>query len=531
MAFTSSSATGLAEALVLREAVAARTRKDHVVEQGNTDDCPCGAKLPRQLGIGVTRIGQATWMIMDNDRRVGSFAHQGPEYVARAGVHLVDASHTGDEMDDHTMKRVEPEHVQLFLLESNEAPSKTTVDVRGAADGRAANERLIDGAPSQLERGLESAGSQHAEPGRASELGNSGLCHPHRATDFSQDLLSAHDGVAASNETGDQLSVGQRGSANGVHTQQRSGRAAGSESVHHASRSARSMPRARRRSVKDLRATRQLEWPAAGRRCPAIGRVPPRIGLAVALVLIAAMSAVPDRRAPARAQTSVPPQLVLVPAGPFRMGGGEETDEQPGHVVTVAAFFLDRDEVTRSEYQRCVTAGACRAPTGDTAAPEVPVTGVSWFDARDFCRFAGKRLPTEAEWEKAARTSDGRIYPWGNELSCGRANFGNYQGEGRCPENPGRPVAVGSYPSGNSAYGVRDMAGNVWEWVADHYDPHYYRRSPASNPRGPSRGEKRVLRGGACCSMFGTPRAGNRLAFPPWYRDIDIGFRCARDAS
>jgi formylglycine-generating enzyme required for sulfatase activity len=228
---------------------------------------------------------------------------------------------------------------------------------------------------------------------------------------------------------------------------------------------------------------------------------------------------------------AAPPDMVTVPAGPFTMGGSDEADERPAHRVYVSAFSIDRDEVTRADYARCVRAGACAAPDGataDDARSTLPVTGVGWRDADAYCRHAGKRLPSEAEWEKAARGSDGRVYPWGNDPSCAQANFGNFEGEGRCPANPGRPVAVGSFP-GASPYGARDLAGNVWEWVADFYDPGYYRQTAhgARDPKGPPHGTRRVVRGGACCSMFGLPRAANRLAFPEEYRDIDIGFRCA----
>jgi len=206
------------------------------------------------------------------------------------------------------------------------------------------------------------------------------------------------------------------------------------------------------------------------------------------------------------------------------MGGGEEADERPAHRVTLASFAIDRDEVTRGEYAECVHAGACEAALGADAALRLPVTGVRWTDADAYCRFAHKRLPTEAEWERAARGSDGRIYPWGNQPDCAAGNWGNYDGEGRCPGNPGRPVAVGSYGGE-----LHDLGGNVWEWVADWYDPAYYRRSPARSPSGPKKGTRRVVRGGACCSMLGLPRASNRVAFPPDYRDDDLGFRCASD--
>jgi formylglycine-generating enzyme required for sulfatase activity len=218
--------------------------------------------------------------------------------------------------------------------------------------------------------------------------------------------------------------------------------------------------------------------------------------------------------------------LVRITAGPFTMGGGDEPDELPRHRVTLSAFSIDRDEVTRSDYAHCVAAGPCKAATGaraGDASSRLPVTGVSWLDADAYCRFAGKRLPTEAEWERAARGSDGRRYPWGDAPDCARANFGNYNGEGRCPENPGRPVEVGRYGGE-----IHDLAGNVWEWVADWYEASYYRHSPSRNPVGPATGKKRVVKGGACCSMFGLPRASNRLAFPPDYRDDDLGFRCAK---
>jgi formylglycine-generating enzyme required for sulfatase activity len=220
--------------------------------------------------------------------------------------------------------------------------------------------------------------------------------------------------------------------------------------------------------------------------------------------------------------------MVRILSGSFVMGGGPEADEQPRRMVRLSAFSIDADEVTRAEYAACVSAGACKPATGATpadAASRLPVTGVSWTDADAYCRWAHKRLPTEAEWERAARGTDGRTYPWGEEVDCARANFGNYQGEGRCPKNPGRPVEVGSYDPKSA---LHDLAGNVWEWVADWYDPRYYAHGPATDPPGPRKGERRVVRGGACCSMFGLPRASNRNAFPPDYRDDDLGFRCAR---
>jgi sulfatase modifying factor 1 len=221
--------------------------------------------------------------------------------------------------------------------------------------------------------------------------------------------------------------------------------------------------------------------------------------------------------------------MARVAGGAFVMGGGDELDEQPRRKVTISTYYIDVDEVTRAEYAACVRVGACRARAGaaaesDETRSRLPVTGVSWIDAAAYCKFAGKRLPTEAEWERAARGSDGNVYPWGNDFDCAKGNFGNFEGEGRCPKNPGAPVEVGRYGGA-----IHDLAGNVWEWVADWYDARYYHHAPARDPRGPSRGERRVVKGGACCSMFGLPRASNRLAFPPNYRDDDLGFRCAKD--
>lgn len=222
--------------------------------------------------------------------------------------------------------------------------------------------------------------------------------------------------------------------------------------------------------------------------------------------------------------------MVRILGGPFVMGDAAEADEQPRRTVVVATFDLDADEVTRAEYARCVQAGACRPsslPRSDDTTSKLPITGVSWGDADAYCRYVHKRLPTEAEWERAARGTDGRQYPWGDEPDCARGNFGNYDGEGRCPQNPGHPVEVGSF-HGDGGGELHDLAGNVWEWVADWYAADYYRRAPSANPKGPRRGERRVVRGGACCSMLGLPRAANRLSFPPDYRDDDLGFRCAR---
>jgi formylglycine-generating enzyme required for sulfatase activity len=218
--------------------------------------------------------------------------------------------------------------------------------------------------------------------------------------------------------------------------------------------------------------------------------------------------------APARAGR-LRPDRIAIPAGPFIRGSVRAIDERPVETKRLPAFRIDRTEVTRGMYARCVAAHRCPAPdvADDLAVdPELPMTNVSWNDARTFCSFAGGRLPSEDEWEKAARGPDGREFPWGAEVSCARANWGNFAGEGPCrTENPGHPIAVGSRPAGASPYGVQDLAGNVWEWVAT-----AYRDEPG----------RRMVRGGSCCSYFVEPRAANRNGWAPEHKDADLGFRC-----
>jgi eukaryotic-like serine/threonine-protein kinase len=207
------------------------------------------------------------------------------------------------------------------------------------------------------------------------------------------------------------------------------------------------------------------------------------------------------------------PDRVLVPAGPFTRGSTRALDERPIETKKLRSFRIDRTEITRAMYARCVAARRCKAPPVDLKEEQdLPVTHVSWHDARAYCAYAGGRLPTEDEWEKAARGTDAREFPWGPALDCSRANWGNFDGEGPCAgANPGRPVPVGRYPSGASPYGILDLGGNVWEWVASPYDDEPGRR---------------LVRGGSCCSYFVEPRAANRNAWAPDHRDADLGFRC-----
>ena len=220
--------------------------------------------------------------------------------------------------------------------------------------------------------------------------------------------------------------------------------------------------------------------------------------------------------------------MVLVPEGLFVMGwDAGEPDEQPPHQVFLSAYYIDQFEVTIGLYRRCVEADACEEPayapncSWDKEIEDThPINCVNRQHALDYCAWAGLRLPTEAEWEKAARGTDGRIYPWGYELEGDEANFRFIAGA---------TEPVGSRPAGVSPYGAHDMAGNVWEWVSDWYGDTYYAESPRDNPQGPLRGEFGVLRGGSWWFEKESLPAANREAYLPQLTDIDIGFRCARD--
>lgn len=210
----------------------------------------------------------------------------------------------------------------------------------------------------------------------------------------------------------------------------------------------------------------------------------------------------PERTAPVAGDTWTRPKdgavMRYVPAGEFLMGSTEDDDdaiedEKPRHTVDLDAFWIDKHEVTNAQYRQCVEAGECgEAGCWDDDlynAPDQPVVCVTWDDAAAYATWVGGRLPTEAEWEKAARGTEGRIYPWGDSApDCTRANHADCTGS---------PTAVGSFPEGASPYGVLDMAGNVWEWVADWYGSDYYAHSPTRNPPGPDSGGFRVLRGGS----------------------------------
>jgi formylglycine-generating enzyme required for sulfatase activity len=243
--------------------------------------------------------------------------------------------------------------------------------------------------------------------------------------------------------------------------------------------------------------------------------------------------------------------MVYVPEGSFSMGKTSDqavtecrnffddcqqswfADEQPPHSVTLLSYWIDQTEVTNAAFTKCVSAGACEVPGSsmsntrdsyfqDPQYANYPVINVDWSQARSYCAWAGGRLPTEAEWEKAARSADGRTYPWGNALpTCSLANYGE-------PQNcTGDTSPVDDYNSGVSFFGALNMAGNVSEWVNDWYSDKTYAQFQGSNPTGPGTGQERVLRGGAWNLNPNFLRTTNRDHQPPSHKSDSIGFRCA----
>lgn len=219
-------------------------------------------------------------------------------------------------------------------------------------------------------------------------------------------------------------------------------------------------------------------------------------------------------------------EMVQIPAGEFLMGspaGEGGKNERPQHKVYLDAYSIGRNEVTNEEYERFVksTDYVAEGKWREHAGPgkeKHPVVCVTWNDAMAYCRWAGGSLPTEAQWEKAARGTGGRIYPWGNSWDASRCNN---KGKGT--------TAAGSCPEGASPYGVQDMAGNVWEWCFDWYDEGYYGSSPSKNPEGGKSGEYRSIRGSswryANADLF---RCAYRLRIAPDHWFDSLGFRLCR---
>ena len=237
-------------------------------------------------------------------------------------------------------------------------------------------------------------------------------------------------------------------------------------------------------------------------------------------------------------------EMVRIPAGKFTMGSTEEDREKPVHEVVLGDYCIDKYPVTNAQYRKfCDATGRDYPPNPDfTGMPDYftknvdyPVLCASWEDARAYCEWAGKRLPTEAEWEKAARGQDARKYPWGNAEPDGtQCNFADKRSgmpwaDKNVDDDYARTSPVRQYPAGASPYGVMDMAGNVWEWCNDWYADDCYKTSPAEDPKGPDSGSYRVLRGGSWGNLPGDLRCAYRYGSGPSNRGGGIGFRCAVD--
>jgi formylglycine-generating enzyme required for sulfatase activity len=266
-------------------------------------------------------------------------------------------------------------------------------------------------------------------------------------------------------------------------------------------------------------------------------RSKPRYGITIAALFVAcsiAAALVVSAAPPSQELDPVP--MVTIPAGEFLMGNPEgigRADEWPQRSVYLDRFSIDQVEVTNERYMAFVAATGHRTPpnpygTGPLVSikglEELPVVQTTWYDANAYCAWAKKRLPTEAEWEKAARGTDGRKFPWGNDAATPkRANFDREWDEEKTL------LPVGSLPEGDSPYGVKDMAGNAREWVSDWYTPDYYRQAPNRNPQGPEKkGVVRSIRGGSWHSPVSdiTTSARGRGGFA--LQTHGTGFRCAR---
>jgi formylglycine-generating enzyme required for sulfatase activity len=259
--------------------------------------------------------------------------------------------------------------------------------------------------------------------------------------------------------------------------------------------------------------------------------------------------------------------MVYVPAGRFEMGSDDDAvdygvelcneyypfcwreafeDERPAHTVALDHFWIDRYEVTNGQYRQCVEAGVCGLPSDTSSYPrnlyygsgtydDHPVINITWHDARAYCEWAGGRLPTEAEWEYAARGQRGRMFPWGDVfdgtlLNYCDANCESSWKDGEYDDGYAETAPVGSYPGGASWCGAEDMAGNVGEWVADWYDQDYYSHSPLENPAGPFSGDLRAARGGCWGASPHHALSASRVGLEPDSQHPGRGFRCARSS-
>ena len=223
--------------------------------------------------------------------------------------------------------------------------------------------------------------------------------------------------------------------------------------------------------------------------------------------------------------------MVLIPAGEFTMGSDKgDDDEHPVHRVFLNSYYIDKFEVTNGRFAKFVEAIHSEPPWGfaDQETPvahaDHPVRWVNWMDAVAYCLWAGKRLPTEAEWEKAARGTDGRMYPWGNDPPTPtQAVFGLKEGAETVS-------SIGNREKGQSPYGVHDLAGSLYEWTTDWYDEEYYQKIPAIDPHGPADGTAKVQRGGSYTNTPYRLRSSFRTKGDPTEHEPNVGFRCAQNA-
>ena len=246
--------------------------------------------------------------------------------------------------------------------------------------------------------------------------------------------------------------------------------------------------------------------------------------------------------------SSEPPEdMVLIPLGEFVMGANSihtNTNHAPAHRVDLEAFYINKFEVTNAQFEEFILDGGYQnqglwtaegwdfiqknriktplhyGENSVSTEPDHPVIGVSWYEADAYATWAGKRLPTEAEWEKAARGVESRIYPWGDTMDFTKLSY--------FPHGT-KLQLVGNFPDGASPYGVMDMAGSVWEWCSDWYSANYYSQSPRKNPKGPENGDYRVLRGGGWDSIRLQLRTYYRYSDKRNRRTYNIGFRCVQD--
>jgi iron(II)-dependent oxidoreductase len=263
-------------------------------------------------------------------------------------------------------------------------------------------------------------------------------------------------------------------------------------------------------------------------------------GIFLALAVFLGAAAALAQPSPSKTRNAT--EMTLIPGGPFMMGSSKEDidwiiknfysesrewyeDETPAQAAFVKDFYLDNREVTISQYWDFLEEDKRPAPKlfGDIRfnSPNQPAVGVTWQDASDYCRWAGKRLPSEAEWEKAARGKDARKYPWGNDPTEAKANTRGFSDQYKYT------APVGSFPDGKSPYGILDMSGNVWEWTQDWYLPY-----PGNEIANENYGENfKVIRGGSWYSNLDLARAATRGKALPEAGFNYLGFRCARDAA